>query len=743
MEAPNAITILIIEDNPGDQLLLKENLISTNLLISDIVVAKTLAEASSFLHQQTFSLIFLDLFLPDSDGLSSFSALVKINARVPVIIYSGLSDTKIALNAIALGAQDFLIKGDFTAPLLEKAVRYSIERKHNADALEESNVRYNFLSKATHDMVWDWDLKTGVVIRNTEGWKKIFKSDDAAEVGVREDWPLKVHTDDREKLVQAIDNLIKSKRQQVFEVDFRVMRDDNTVGWVEDRGYIIRDENGVATRIIGASHDITERKIAEEKLLLSERRFKSLVQNGSDLLGILDIEGNYIYVSPSSKKILGYDPEFLIGKHPYSFIHEDDLQNITESTLAILERKSIKVPLFRVRNSAGEWRWIERTMTNMLNDPAIRGIVVNSRDVTEKKLADDELVKLSMVAKETTNGVMLTDTSQNIVWVNNAFTKIFGYTLAEVKGKNPLKFLHGFHTDIQVEKYIQKQIAKKKPFVFELQHYTKANDEIYIRVQVQPIFDKNGDLKQFFSLQTDITRQKELEEKVEMEKINRQKEITDAVFEAHENERLEIGRELHDNINQILGAVRLYIGMAKKNGEDRDSLLDNASAFVLSAIEEIRKLSKNLVAPVKDLSISEAIHDLIKEIMLVHPIQITFIAKDFVEEGLTEKFKLNIFRIMQEQINNILKHAKAKNIFINIDACDSNRLTFSIRDDGIGFDTTKKTDGVGLTNIKSRTELYNGKLKISSTPQQGSLLSISFSKKDYCCASCRHSTCKL
>ena len=730
MEASNAITILIIEDNPGDQLLLKENLVSTNLLIADIVVVDTLAKASSLLHQRTFSLIFLDLFLPDSDGLNSFSTLVQINAKLPVIIYSGLSDTKVALNAITLGAQDFLIKDEITPPLLEKAVRYSIERKHNADALEESNVRYNFLSKATHDMVWDWNLETGIVMRNPEGWKKIFKSDGANEVGAREDWPSKVHPDDREKVVHAIDDLINSDSQQVFEVDFRIMRDDNTVGWVEDQGYIIRDENGKATRIIGASHDITERKIAEEKLLLSEKRFKSLVQNGSDLLGIVDVEGNYIYVSPSSQKILGYDPEFLTGKSSYSLIHEEDLQKTRECFLAILEKKSIKVPPFRLKNSVGEWRWIERTMSNMLDDPAISGIVVNSRDITEKKLADDELIKLSIIAKETTNGVMLTDKDQNIVWVNDAFTKIFGYTLAEAKGKNPLKFLHGFHPDVDVENYIQEQIAKKKPFWFELQHYTKAHDEIYVRVQVQPIFDDSGNVKQYFSLQTDITRQKELEEKVEMEKANRQKEITDAVFEAHENERLDIGRELHDNINQILGAVRLYIGMARKNGEDRDSLLDDASTFVLSAIEEIRKLSKNLVTPVKDLSIYEAILDLTKEIMLVHPVKILFIAKDFVETGLTEKFKLNIFRIVQEQINNILKHAKAENIFITIDACDSSRLIFSIQDDGIGFDTTKKMDGLGLTNIKSRTELYNGTLKITSVPQQGAKLSISFSKKD-------------
>ena len=129
MDKDQRISILIIEDNPGDQLLLQENLISTNLLIADIIMVETLAEGISHLNKQNFSLIFLDLFLPDSTGLDSLSELIKINSRIPVVIYSGLSDTQIALKAIASGAQDFLIKGDYTVSLLEKTVRYSIERK--------------------------------------------------------------------------------------------------------------------------------------------------------------------------------------------------------------------------------------------------------------------------------------------------------------------------------------------------------------------------------------------------------------------------------------------------------------------------------------------------------------------------------------------------------------------------------------------------------------------------------------
>ena len=154
--------------------------------------------------------------------------------------------------------------------------------------------------------------------------------------------------------------------------------------------------------------------------------------------------------------------------------------------------------------------------------------------------------------------------------------------------------------------------------------------------------------------------------------------------------------------------------MARKDEESRDSLLTNASTFTLTAIEEIRKLSKTLITPlIKEIGLKDSIKDLTEEIMLVHPIQILFTAKDFIEDELNDKFKLNIFRIVQEQINNILKHAQAKKININMEDYDG-KLLISITDDGIGFDTRKKKAGVGITNIKSRSELYNGTMLLNS-----------------------------
>ena len=730
MRNQHPLSILIIDDNPGDQILLEENLRSTELAIEKFIFAGSLGEGISALTDNNPSLVFLDLFLPDSHGLQSLSELIKVNAKIPIIIYSGLSDTRTALEAITLGAQDFLIKGDYSNTLLEKTVSYSIERKNNLDELEKSNSKYELLSKVTHDMIWDWDLVTDNVYRNNEGWKKIFRTKPGEEIKTTEDWPKKIHPEDREEVACLVKRALESKDQNVFEAEFRITRDDGTIGYLEDRGYIIRDDAGVAIRIIGASHDITERKNAEAKVILSEQRFKSLVQNSSDLLAIIGAEGNYIYVSPTSFNILGYPPEFFIGKNAFSFIHPDDQETTAHHLARITEVHLIVVPLFRFLNAKGEWRWIESTVTNMLDDKAIGGIVVNSRDVTERKIADDEIAKLSMVAKNTRSGIFILDSKREILWVNDAFTTITEYTLEEVKGKRPSILLS--HPDAEPIDFpeIFAKIHAGETFEAERLNRTKSGKPIYVWLQLQTLFNTNGEATHYFGMQTDITLQKELEAKVELEKVLKQKQITEAVYTAQESERSEIGRELHDNVNQLLGAIKLYINMAKTDDAGRDSLLNDASEFTLTAIEEIRKLSKTLITPlIKEIGLIESIKGLAEEIMIVHPIRIQVSGEGMERDSFNHKFKLNVFRICQEQINNTIKHAQAANAWISISE-SGDKVYLSISDDGVGFDTTIRRNGVGITNIKSRCELYNGLVTLTSQVGSGTNLLIEFDRKN-------------
>ncbi|MEO6549591.1 MAG: response regulator [Ferruginibacter sp.] len=258
----NSISILIIEDNPGDQVLLEAHLENTHLSIAKITMASTIAEGIAYLQQETFSLIFLDFFLPDSNGLKSYTELTKINSQTPVIILSGLSDTALSLKAISLGAQDFLLKGSYNSQSLEKSVWYSIERKKNIELLKENNERYDIISKATNDIIWDWDLLTDKVKWIGQGLKNYLPHYKSEESIPGNFWVKGLHADERKKVVGGLYKVIDEGANSC-ESDYRFLRNDGSYAHINSRGYLIKDEFGKPIRMIGSLQDITDRKNAE------------------------------------------------------------------------------------------------------------------------------------------------------------------------------------------------------------------------------------------------------------------------------------------------------------------------------------------------------------------------------------------------------------------------------------------------------------------------------------------------
>src|SRR5688572_19742229 len=125
----NNLCVLVVDDNPGDQFLISELLHDTSLQISAIEKVMSVEDAVAVLQQKHIDIVLLDLSLPDANGIDTFLRINKYAANIPVVILSGLTDTNTATDAIALGAQDFLLKGEFNEKLLEKTILYSIERK--------------------------------------------------------------------------------------------------------------------------------------------------------------------------------------------------------------------------------------------------------------------------------------------------------------------------------------------------------------------------------------------------------------------------------------------------------------------------------------------------------------------------------------------------------------------------------------------------------------------------------------
>lgn len=615
----------------------------------------------------------------------------------------------------------------------------------------------------------------------------------------------------------------------------------------------MRDEEGNAVRILGATQDITERKEAEARHAKSEIRFKSLVQNSSDIVSILDDRAYYIYSSPAIKRLLGYEPEDMMGKNAFSFIHPDDVINIKYFLQNRHTTDTLELSPFRFKNAEGEWRWLESTISDMSLTPEIQGYVFNSRDVTDRIIAEEEIKKLSIIAKETVNAVIITDPDEKILWVNEAFTRITEYEPVEVMGKRPGDFLQGEETNQAVVRFMRQKIKNVEPFECDILNYSKSRRKYWLRIQCQPQYDEAGKLKYFFAIETDITKEKEaeqilkaseeryrylfdnnpsgimiwnpddlrilevnencqkmygydrkeflkmnlldlrlpeehdkikelarqlqsddtlkpvglwkhidssgqqmymhiashqiyyqgrkvimaisnnvtekilLEEDVENQKTLKQKEITEAVISAQEQERQEIGRELHDNINQILASSRLYLSMVEKGSEKNTSFWEETDNLINTAINEIRSLSHSMIPPsLYQSELMKALSHLIEKTSRPGGIAFNLVSENFDESNITDKHKLTIYRIVQEQFNNILKYACTKNVIVELNQ-DNEKIILSIKDDGVGFDTENKSKGVGLMNIKTRASLFNGEMVIVSSPGHGCELRVVFS----------------
>lgn len=468
----SSLSILIVEDNPGDLFLLEEHLRLTRLPVSQLFKATNAAAAIEILEKNEIDIVLLDLSLPDSSGFNSYSLIEEHASTVSIIVLTGLADTELALETMANGAQDYLIKGEFDERLLAKSIQYSIERNRIRLSLIESNESYRNLFFNNPLPIFIWDLNTLSILEINE-------------------------------MAQ------------------------------EEYGY------------------------SREELLS---------------MTVLDLR---------DKK--------------YEAVFKAFVKKLKETN--IIKRSDI-------------WEHLKKSGEIMIHD------------ISSHKI--------------------------------------------DYKGKSAV-----------------------------------------------------------LAINNNITEKVRLEEKLEEERMMKQKEINEAMIQVQEKERYEISTELHDNVNQQLTVAMMYIASAQQKYAD-DDLLKQSSGFILNAIEEIRKLSQTLVTPlIKHFGLSKAIEGLLDDVTKVNPLQIDLTADSFFEEDIKYEFKLSIFRIVQEQMNNILKHAKATQVNIELFRNDK-EIRLKILDNGVGFDLNQHRKGIGIYNIFSRSELYDGMVDIFTSPGNGCTIDIRF-----------------
>ncbi len=258
--------ILLIEDNPGDARLLKETLGEQKEPLYLLERAPNLREGLGRLSRGNLDLVLLDLFLPDSSGVSTLESALKAANQVPIIVLTGLNNTETAMKSLKEGAQDFLVKDNLSREVLTRSISYSIERYRLHKKLQEDEERYYLVAQGSHDGLWDWDLQSDRIYFSPR-WKLMLGYADGEIGWDPSEWLNRIHPGDLEKVKRDLSDHLSGKSSH-FSNEHRLQHKDGRYRWVLGRGLAIHSGRDMPTRIAGSFTDITRHKEMEKKLAL-------------------------------------------------------------------------------------------------------------------------------------------------------------------------------------------------------------------------------------------------------------------------------------------------------------------------------------------------------------------------------------------------------------------------------------------------------------------------------------------
>jgi len=764
------------------------------------------------------------------------------------------------------------------------AVKYStmisditVRKKIKAD-LQLNKERYDLVVKATKDLVWDWDLLSGEIYRSGHNLTDVYGHSSNEFIKTIKDWSEFIHPQDKEKIRAQIDYYIHSADETDFTLEYRFRKEDGTYVYINDKGYIIRNTEGKAIRMIGAAEDITERKKAmlaieesemrykmfvkqstegiwrielkeamhiympieqmlahcikyayiaecndafarsygfekaedmigsplsfilpetnplnteyfirffkngfraqdeisyevdkegnqqiflnnmigviegdyirrawgtqrnitrqkkaEQNLIESENHVKAIINADPECIKLLDREGIILEINPAGLKMIGVlDAEQVIGQNALALILPEYHHRFKQSLAAVFEGNSTKDE-FEITGFDGKCLFME-SHSVPLKDAAgsIIAALAVTRDITESKNAQVQLQaseeKYRYLFNNNPAAIIIWDADTfEILEVNQSAIDLYEYSRNEFL-ELQIQDLAAIPDNSGCVDYIN-NIAKYKnqKTTFDCRHLTKKGSTIIMEIRSHEIIYKNRNA--ILTIANNITEKVQLENSLNEERQLRQQQITEAVIIGQEKERTELGQELHDNINQILASTKLYIECAMKDEIPRKELMAESKLLIERAMMELRTLSKSLLPPsLGETGLQQALLELIDNIKQVNELAITIDWTIHDENEISKDLKLTIFRIAQEQLNNIIKHAQAKNVEIKISEADD-IIDVSLTDDGLGFNTSLKRNGVGLRNITSRAEVNNGKVSLVSRPGEGCQLIVKFPAK--------------
>jgi PAS domain S-box-containing protein len=497
--------------------------------------------------------------------------------------------------------------------------------------------------------------------------------------------------------------------------------------WLSISTCLLEEFNEAVPGLVAVTlNDVTACREAESRLSESEYMFQSFMNNTHSPAWIIDEDGYIIYMNDIFKRVWK-----LSDSHLYTHMRDLMPQDMVEQYMVNNQRVlDTGQPLITLENSLRQdgtpgvylvFKFLLQTSTSK------RLIGGQSIDITDEKRAQEEIVKVNerfyYTTKATSDYIWDWNIKKGTIYRSEPFSRLTGYTQNDMDLDWLLEKIH-IEDRQRIMDHINACIVSRNNYWHDEYRLLCADGSYKHLSDKGYIIYKDGVAVRAIGAIQDLTEKRKLEAELELQKEKERLRINQAMIAGQEYERNEISKELHDNVNQILSSAMILLSTAKGQGDEQDQLLGKTSQYINLAIQEIRKISKSLNSSIiKEVGFIDPVEDIIKNMQLVRPVVVDFECDPELEMELAHDVQLMLYRIIQEQTNNIMRYAEAGYVRIAIEKID-NALTLVILDNGKGFDAAKPTKGIGLLNILNRAETLGGTLTIDTKPMGGCRLEV-------------------
>lgn len=445
-------------------------------------------------------------------------------------------------------------------------------RKQVEIALNQEKKRFQDIVNSVDGIVWEVDFDTFTFTYVSDKAEKMFGY--ALEEWYQPDfWANHLHPEDKSWAMDFC--FTRSVALEPHEFEYRFFAKNGEMVWLRDIVTVV-EENGKPVYLRGLLIDITEQKRKERERAELLTRLENIATN---IPGVI-YQYQYIkekhffpFVAGRVKEVLGYSAKDIEKDASIIFdaVHPEDIAHMQKSLVTASENLTTWQQEYRVKKPNGSWIWVQSTSFPKTMPDGNLMWYGYTTDVTESKIIQEEIYKLSLVAQRTSNLVIMTDKQNRIVWANDALTKITGYTLEEVVGKT-LRLFQFSDTDKKTLENVKIALSKAEPIRFEMLNKGKHGQTYWLDIEIQPLYNRNSELTGFMAIEIDITQRRKAEEK-----IRKQNEILKeiAFMESH---------ILRRPVANILGLISL-IDIALGSNEDWDTIHQYLKYLKQSALE--------------------------------------------------------------------------------------------------------------------------------------------------------------